>query len=139
MLSWTLWTLSLDTLSFQSHIEPITKSAFYHLRIVPRLRPLPRLRTQTPPDSQTAWLRPSSTLPSGLRLLASSPEIPSKTPDKLQRVQTSSCQGFHRTKRPGLIPTPYQPSLAPIQVPHLFYKILLTYKSFHALAPQYLW
>ncbi|XP_041638364.1 uncharacterized protein LOC121506616, partial [Cheilinus undulatus] len=121
-----------STLSFQSHIKSVTKSAFYHLKNISRLRP-------SLPDSVAETLIHAfitSRLDYCNGVLSG---VPSKTLDRLQYVQNSAARVLTRT-RPWkhITPTLIHLHWLPIKSRINYKVLLLTYKSLHALAPQYL-
>ncbi|XP_041642854.1 uncharacterized protein LOC121509496, partial [Cheilinus undulatus] len=121
-----------STLSFQSHIKSVTKSAFYHLKNISRLRP-------SLPDSVAETLIHAfitSRLDYCNGVLSG---VPSKTLDRLQYVQNSAARVLTRT-RPWqhITPTLIHLHWLPIKSCINYKVLLLTYKSLHALAPQYL-
>ena len=119
-------------LSFVSHIKSLTKSAFFHLRNIARLRPLLTLK-----DAETlvhAFI--SSRLDYCNALFHG---LPSKTLRPLQYIQNSAARVLVRTKKSAHI-TPILLQLHWLPVTErIHYKILLlTFKALHGLAPTYL-
>ncbi|XP_037636652.1 uncharacterized protein LOC119494669 [Sebastes umbrosus] len=113
------------TLSFQSHIRFITKSAFFHLK--------KHLSSRQSLSDSVAETLIHAFVPSRLDycngVLSG---VPSKALDRLQYVQNSAARVLTRTK-------PWQHITPTLIHLHITYKILLlTYKSLNALAPQYL-
>ena len=80
-----------STLSFQSHIKSITKSAFYHLKNISRLQP-----SLSEPVAETLnHVFITSHLDYCNGILS---RLPSKTLDRLQYVQNSAARVLTRTK-----------------------------------------
>ena len=120
------------TLSFQSHIRFITKSAFFHLKNISRLR-------QSLSDSVAETLIHAfvtSRLDYCNGVLSG---VPSKALDRLQYVQNSAARVLTRTKPwQHITPTLIHLHWLPVKSRITYKILLLTYKSLNALAPQYL-
>ena len=120
------------SLSFQSHIKSVTKSAFHHLKNISRLR-------SSLSDSVTETLIHAfvtSRLDYCNGVLSG---VPSKTLDRLQYVQNSAARVLTRTKPwQHITPTLIHLHWLPVKFRIQYKLLLLTYKSLHALAPQYL-
>ncbi|KAK5851958.1 hypothetical protein PBY51_023469 [Eleginops maclovinus] len=120
------------TLSFQSHIINITKSAFYHLKNISRLRP--SLSASVTETLIHCFI--STRLDYCNAILTG---LPSKTLDRLQYVQNSAARVLTGIKPwQHITPTLMQLHWLPVKFRIKFKILLLTYKSLHALAPRYL-
>jgi len=121
-----------STLSFQSHITSITKSAFFHLRRIAQLRPFISNR-----DAETvihAFV--SSRLDYCNALFIG---LPASSISKLQYIQNSAARILTHTKRCAHItPILYDLHWLPVAYRIKFKILLLTFKSLHGLAPSYL-
>lgn len=121
-----------SSLSLHSHIKKVTKSAFYHLRNISRLRPsLSKTVTETLTHSFI-----SSRLDYCNAILLG---LPNKALDRLQYVQNSAARIITGT-RPWQHITPILKQLhwLPIKSRITYKVLLLTFKSLHGLAPHYL-
>ena len=125
--------VALDSsLSLTQHIKNITKSAFFHLRNLARIRPILSL-----PDAETlvhafitSRIDYCNSLFSGL---------PLTTTNGLKIVQNAAARVLTRTRKFDHI-TPILKSLhwLPIQARADFKVLLLTYKALNGLAPSYI-
>lgn len=120
------------TLTFQTHIKEITKTAFFHLRNIAKIRPaLSRRSAEVVIHALvSSRLDYCNVLFSGL---------PISTTRSLQLVQNSAARLLTKTSRFCHI-TPVLASLhwLPIQARADFKVLLLTYKALNGLAPSYL-
>ena len=121
-----------QTLSYQSHIKSITRSAFYHLKNISRLRP--SLSDSVAETLIHAFVTSRLDYCNGVLF-----GVPNKYLDRLQYVQNSAARVLTHTK-PWQHITPTLKQLHWLPVKHrINYKLLLlTYKCQHNLAPQYL-
>ena len=121
-----------SSLSFQSHIKKVTKSAFFHLRNISRLRP--SLSDTVTETLIHAFI--SSRLDYCNAILLG---LPNKITDRLQYVQNSAARILTGT-RPWQHITPILKQLhwLPIKSRITYKVLLLTYKSLHGLGPHYL-
>uniref|UniRef100_A0A8C7S3I0 Reverse transcriptase domain-containing protein n=1 Tax=Oncorhynchus mykiss TaxID=8022 RepID=A0A8C7S3I0_ONCMY len=124
-------TLDPD-LSFEEHIKTISRTAFFHLRNIAKIRNFPSKN-----DAEkfihafvTSRLDYCNALLSG---------YPDKALNKLQLVLNTAARILTRTKRFDHI-TPVLASLhwLPVKARADFKVLLLTYKALHGLAPTYL-
>ena len=121
-----------STLSYQSHIKSITKSAFFHLRNISRLRP--SLSDSVAETLIHSFI--SSRLDHCNGLLFG---LPNTTLDRLQYVQNSAARVLTRTKSwQHITPTLKCLHWLPVKFRIKYKLLILTYKALHALAPQYL-
>ena len=120
------------SLSFDSHIKSITKSAFFQLRNISRLRP--SLSDTSAETLIHAFV--TSRLDYCNAVLYG---VPNKSLARLQLVQNSAARILTRTK-PWQHITPTLQNLHWLPITHriTFKILLLTYKSLHGLAPSYL-
>ncbi|KAK5918591.1 hypothetical protein CgunFtcFv8_003341 [Champsocephalus gunnari] len=121
-----------STLSFQNHIKSVSKSAFFHLRNISRLRPSlsDSVAEKLIHCFITSHLDYSNGLLSG---------VPSKTLNRLQYIQNSAARVLTRTKSwEHITPTLFNLHWLPVKSRITYKLLLLTYKSLHALSPQYL-
>ncbi|XP_073320704.1 uncharacterized protein [Pagrus major] len=120
------------TLTFQTHIKEITRTAFFHLRNIAKIRPaLSRRSAEVVLHALvSSRLDYCNVLFSGL---------PICTTRSLQLVQNSAARLLTKTSRFCHI-TPVLASLhwLPIQARADFKVLLLTYKALNGLAPSYL-
>ncbi|KAL3051684.1 hypothetical protein OYC64_001841 [Pagothenia borchgrevinki] len=117
-----------STLSFHSHVKSVTKSAFFHLRNIARLRlSLSASVAETLHAFVTSRLDYCNSVLFG---------VPNKTLDRLQYVQNCAARVLTNTKPwQHITPTLIHLHWLPVKS-RISYKILLlTYKSLHA---QYL-
>ena len=121
-----------STLSFESHIKSVTKSAFFHLRNISRLRPsLSESVAETLIHSFV-----SSRLDYCNAILFG---LPDSTLDRLQYVQNSAARVLTRTRRwEHITPTLKRLHWLPVNFRITYKLLLLTYKALHNQAPQYL-
>lgn len=119
-------------LSLQAHIKTTTKSAFFHLKNISRLRP--SLSDSVTETLIHAFITSRLDYCNGVLY-----GLPSKTLDRLQYVQNSAARVLTRSKPwQHITPTLKKLHWLPVKF-RISYKILLlTYKSLHGLAPQYL-
>lgn len=121
-----------STLSFQSHINSLAKSAFFHLRRIAQLRPF--ISTKDAETVIHAFV--SSRLDYCNALFIG---LPVSSITRLQYIQNSAARLLTHTKRSAHI-TPILKDLHWLPVVHRikFKVLLLTFKSLHGLAPPYL-
>ena len=120
------------TLTFLPHVNHVTKTAFFHLRNIARLRP-----SLTPSAAETlihAFI--SSRLDYCNSILHG---ITSKTLNKLQYVQNSAARLLTSTRsRDHITPVLHHLHWLPVKQRIEFKLLTTTYKSLHDLAPTYL-
>ena len=118
-------------LNFQDHIKYVTKSAFYHLSNIAKIRSILTKR-----DAETLIHAFVSSRLDYCNALFS--DLPACSLRSLQLVQNAAARVLTTTRRYDYI-TPVLTSLhwLPIQA-RADFKILLTYKSLNCLAPFYL-
>ena len=120
------------SLSFESHIKSVTKSAFFQLRNISRLRP--SLSDTSAETLIHAFVTSRLDYCNGVLY-----GVSSKTLARLQYVQNSAARILTRTKPwQHITPTLQQLHWLPIKHCITFKVLLLTYKSLHGLAPSYL-
>lgn len=121
-----------STLSFDHHIKSVTKTAFFHLRNIARLRPfLPVSDAQTLVHSFVmSRLDYCNSLFLGL---------PTKSLQRLQYIQNSAARLLTHTKRSAHItPILHQLHWLPVSSRITYKVLLLTFKALHNLAPPYI-
>ncbi|KAL2091662.1 hypothetical protein ACEWY4_013925 [Coilia grayii] len=120
------------TLSLQAHISNTIKSAYFHLKNICRLRP--SLSLSVAETLSHAFITSRLDYCNGVLY-----GLPSKALDQLQRVQNSAARALTHTKRwQHITPTLKQLHWLPVKSRITYKILLLTYKSLHNLAPQYL-
>ena len=121
-----------STLSFQNHIKSVSKSAFFHLRNISRLRP--SLSDSVAEKLIHCFI--TSRLDYCNGLLSG---VPSQTLNRLQYIQNSAARVLTRTKPwQHITPTLFNLHWLPVKSCITYKLLLVTYKSLHALSPQYL-
>lgn len=120
------------TLTFQSHIKEITKTAYFHLRNISKIRPSLSLRS-----AEVVLHALVSSRLDYCNVLFSG--LPISTTRSLQIVQNSAARLLTKTSKFCHI-TPVLASLhwLPIQARADFKVLLLTFKALNGLAPLYL-
>ena len=121
-----------STLSYQSHIKSITRSAFFHLKNISRLRP--SLSDSVAETLIHSFISSRLDYCNGLLF-----GLPNTTLDRLQYIQNSAARVLTRT-RPWqhITPTLKRLHWLPVMFRIRYKLLLLTYKALHALAPSYL-
>ncbi|XP_073677283.1 uncharacterized protein [Garra rufa] len=121
-----------STLSFQSHIKSITKSAFYHLRCIAQLRPFISNK-----DAETvvhAFVSSRIDFCNALFI-----GLPASSISRLQYIQNSAARILTHTKHSAHItPILYGLHWLPVAYRIKFKILLLAFKSINGLAPSYL-
>ncbi|KAF7646093.1 hypothetical protein LDENG_00193770, partial [Lucifuga dentata] len=119
-------------LTFQSHIKSITKTAFFQLSNIAKIRPILSLR-----DAETVIHAFVSSRLDYCNVLLSG--LPNYAIRSLQLVQNAAARILTKTRKYDHI-TPVLASLRwlPVQARADFKVLLLTYKALHGLAPPYL-
>uniref|UniRef100_UPI00358F988E uncharacterized protein n=1 Tax=Myxine glutinosa TaxID=7769 RepID=UPI00358F988E len=121
-----------QTLSFDKYTKQITKSAFFHLKNIARLRS--SLSSTAAETLIHAFI--TSRLDYCNSLLYGSP---SKITNKLQYIQNSAARLLtHSRTRDHITPVLYKLHWLPIPQRIQYKILLLTYKALHNLAPSYL-
>ena len=121
-----------STLSFESHIKSVTKSAFFHLKNISRLR----LSLSESVAETLIHSFISSRLDYCNAILFG---LPDTTLDRLQYVQNSAARVLTRTRRwEHITPTLKRLHWLPVNFRISYKLLLLTYKALHNQAPQYL-
>ena len=124
-------TLESD-LSFSSHVKAITKSAYYHLKNIARIRCF--VSRQDLEKLVHAFITSRVDYCNGLLT-----GLPKKTIRQLQLIQNAAARILSRTRKYEHI-TPVLRSLhwLPVKFRIDFKVLLLVYKSFNGLGPQYI-
>ncbi|XDV11838.1 hypothetical protein PO909_000647 [Leuciscus waleckii] len=124
-------TLQSD-LSFSSHVKAITKSAYYHLKNIARIRCF--VSRQDLEKLVHAFITSRVDYCNGLLT-----GLPKKTIRQLQLIQNAAARILSRTRKYEHI-TPVLRSLhwLPVTFRIDFKVLLLVYKSFNGLGPQYI-
>ena len=121
-----------NTLSFSAHINSMSRSAFYHLRNIARLRPA--LTQQNAEVLVNAYV--TSRLDYCNSILSG---IPNKLLHRLQLIQNSAARIVTRSKSTSHVtPLLIQLHWLPVAYRIQFKVLLLTYKSLHNNTPTYL-
>lgn len=120
------------SLSFQTHIKAITKTAFFHLCNISKIRPI-----LTMTDAEILIHAFVSSRSDYCNVLFSS--LPKTTIKSLQLVQNAAARILTKTRKYDHI-TPILSSLhwLPVHIRSDFNLLLLTYKALHGSAPSYL-
>ena len=121
-----------SSLSFVPHIKNITKSAFFHLRNLARIRPILTL-----PDAETLVHAFITSRIDYCNALFSG--LPSTTTNGLRLVQNAAARVLTRKRKfDHITPTLISLHWLPIQARADFKVLLLTFKALNGLAPAYL-
>ncbi|KAI2646354.1 putative RNA-directed DNA polymerase from transposon BS [Labeo rohita] len=121
-----------STLSFQSHIKSVTKSAFFHLRRIAQLRPF--ISTKDAETVIHAFVSSRIDFCNALFI-----GLPASSISRLQYIQNSAARILTHTKRSAHItPILYDLHWLPVAYRIKFKILLLVFKSLNGLAPSYL-
>ena len=120
------------SLNFDLHIKYLTKTAFFHLRNIARLRPF--LTDNNAKTLVHAFIMFSIDYCNSVFV-----GLPIKSIQKLQYIQNSAARVLTHTKRSAHItPILFQLHWLPVLSRIKFKILLLTFKALHNLAPPYL-
>lgn len=121
-----------SSLSFIPHIKSITKSAFFHLRNLSRIRPILSL-----PDAETLVHAFITSRIDYCNALFSG--LPATATNGLRLVQNAAAKVLTRKRKfDHITPTLIQLHWLPIQARADFKLLLLTFKALNGLAPTYM-
>jgi len=121
-----------SSLSFQSHINSITKLAFFHLRRIAQLHPFISIK-----DAETVIHAFVSSRLDYCNALFTG--LPASSISRLQYIQNSAARILTHTKCSAHItPILYDLDWLPVAYRIKFKILLLAFKSLHGLAPPYL-